>query len=339
MIEWENYEKEFRRLAKENGKSITYINKWLAYSRRLYENGYPIIYTQEHLCNLVGYMPEYVYAVSNSSYRFYRCYDIPKKNGKVRHISEPLPSLKEIQTWLLRNLIENYSISPYAKAYVKGKSIKDNAKYHRNQKKLLSLDISDFYNSISSWYVYNVFISGGYSDSVSKMITQLCCFKNSLPQGAPTSAALSNIVMLDFDYTIGEYCKGHGIRYTRYADDMAFSGNFNECKIISLVKHELRKLNLKLNPKKTRLRIQGQQQEVTGIIVNNKLQLSREKRRAIRQEIYYIKKYGIKSHMNHLGEKHNNYLVHLAGKINFALFINPHDREMAEYRAYIKTLH
>ena len=52
-----------------------------------------------------------------------------------------------------------------------------------------------------------------------------------------------------------------------------------------------------------------------------------------------IKKYGIKSHMNHLGEKHNNYLVHLAGKINFALFINPHDREMAEYRAYIKTLH
>lgn len=72
--------------------------------------------------------------------------------------------------------------------------------------------------------VYQLFIESGYSESVAMMLTNLCCLEGSLPQGAPTSAALSNILMKDFDYKIGDFCKMFKIRFTRYADDMTFSG-------------------------------------------------------------------------------------------------------------------
>ena len=80
----------------------------------------------------------------------------------------------------------------------------------------------------------------GYSESVAMMLTNLCCLEGSLPQGAPTSAALSNILMKDFDYKIGAFCKMYKIRFTRYADDMTFSGDFDEVKVISFVRKSLK---------------------------------------------------------------------------------------------------
>ena len=200
-MKWDEYEYKFRLKAKAEGKSEFYISRWLECSKRLMDKGLTVILSQVHFCYLVGYKPAYVYAVSNSADKFYRCFTVPKKNGGERQISEPLPNLKEIQEWILRNVLEKMQTSPYAKAYVKGKSIKDNARFHRGQKKLLSLDIQNFFDSISGWYVYNVFNGAGYSKQVAKLLTQLCIKRNKLPQGAPTSAMLSNLVMRDFDYS------------------------------------------------------------------------------------------------------------------------------------------
>lgn len=337
-MEWIEYKLKFIKAAKKNNKSDKYCEYWLEYAENLWKHNLPIIFTQEHLCALLGFEPVYVYAVSNSPVKFYHCYQISKKNGKKRNISEPLPNLKEIQHWILENILYCFEVSPYAKAYIKGKSIKDNVRFHRRQKKVLSLDIKDFYNHLTDWMVYQLFIEAGYSEAVGMMLTNLCCLEGNLPQGAPTSAALSNILMRNFDYKIGEFCKNSKIRFTRYADDMTFSGKFDEAKVISFVKKNLKGLQLSINEEKTRVRKQGQQQEVTGIVVNYKPQLAKSIRKDIRKNLYYINKYGLQSHLKYIQEERSKYLEHLFGVINFALFINPNDKEMKGYKADIKCL-
>lgn len=337
-MDWEIYEVEFYKKAKRNKKSEEYCHNWLKYAKKLYDKHLPIIYNQEHLCLLLGYQEQYVFSASNSPAAFYRYYEIPKKNGGVRKISEPLPSLKEIQKWILDNILVNVETSVYTKAYVKNKSVKDNARFHRKQKIVLSLDVKKFFDSIRSDQIYELFLQLGYSDDVVVMLTNLCCLNGCLPQGSPTSPMLSNIVLRDFDNKIGKYTREKKIRYTRYADDMTFSGDFNPGFVIALVKKELNELGLKLNQEKTRSRGKGQRQEVTGIVVNEKMQLPRNERKKIRQEMYYIRKFGLESHMCYCNMNKANYVAHLKGKIEYALFINPNDYKLKEYLDYLRNL-
>ena len=98
----------------------------------------------------------------------------------------------------------------------------------------------------------NVFFEEKYSESIRVLLTMLCYYKDSLPQCAPTSPAITDIIMYDFDEIVGEFCNAKNIAYTRYCDDMTLSGDFNEREIISLVKTELRKLGLFLKKRKLR---------------------------------------------------------------------------------------
>lgn len=192
-------------------------------------------------------------------------------------IAEPLPNLKDIQKWILINILYKIPVSPYAKAYIKKKGIKENVRFYRRQKAVLTLDIHDFFGSIKLYRVYRLLSELGYNEAVDMMLTGLCSLDNELPQGAPTSAALSNIVMKEFDGTIAKYTGENKIRYTRYSYDMTFSGDFNLVDVIRLVRRELKKYGMRLNDEKTRTRRQGQQQEVTGIIVNEKMQLPKKR--------------------------------------------------------------
>lgn len=337
-MQWNEYKTAFNEAAKQNGKSKEYCKKYLSYAEKLWMRNMPVIYTQEHLCGLLGYLPAYVYAAANSPERFYRQFLIPKKNGGMRMISEPLPSLKEIQEWILKNILYKGEVSPYAKAYIPGKSIKDNVRFHRRQQKVLSLDIKQFYDYMTDWMVFQFYLECGYEESVAMMLTSLCCVGGCLPQGAPTSAALSNLLLREFDEKVGMYCRQEQIRYTRYADDMTFSGNFDELKVIRFVRKALKSMGLQLNNKKTRVRKQGQQQEVTGIVVNYKTQLPKSIRKEIRKNMYYICKYGLESHLDYIDSEHKNYLEHLLGQVSYALFINPNDLEMERYKKILKAL-
>lgn len=338
-MDWSLYEKKFLFEAKLHGKRKDYCDKYLAYAKNLYDNNLPIVYNVKHFGKLVGYKMEYLYGVANSPKSYYRVYSIPKKNGGLREICEPLPSLKEIQTWILENILYQCDVSVYAKAFVRGKSLKDNARFHRKQKVLMTLDIHDYFGSISSARVLHLFKSLGYTESVSVLLTSLCTFKGCLPQGAPTSPALSNIITRKMDEDIAIYTRKNKIRYTRYADDMSFSGDFSEGNVYSKIKHIVNSYGFKLNEKKTRVRKHGQQQEVTGIIVNEKIQIPKKKRSLIRQEIYYIKKFGLNSHLSRVGLDYDKtYIKKLLGKVEFGLFINPNDMELLESKKYLLSL-
>ncbi|MBQ2872937.1 MAG: retron St85 family RNA-directed DNA polymerase [Bacilli bacterium] len=282
-----------------------------------------------------------IYTISNNIEKNYKIFKIKKRNGKTRTIYEPNPNLKIIQKNILHNILEDRYISYSAKAYKKGISIKDNANEHVDKDMILKLDIKNFFNNITYIQVYcSCFKEIYFPKSIGTLLTNLCTYNDSLPQGAPTSSYISNIIMLDFDIKIGEYCKENNVSYTRYCDDMTFSGNFSKMEIINLVKSELKKLGLTLNHDKTKLITKKNRQYVTGIVVNKKAQVSIDYRKEIRKNIYYIKKYGLNSHMNYqkMSLPKEKYLNILLGRINFVLEVDKANKEFIEYKKYILKL-
>lgn len=281
-----------------------------------------------------------LYAISNKVESNYNVYKIKKSNGTYRTIYAPKPLLKNIQRKILKNILNNKEISPYAKAYHKGIKLKDNAYPHMNKKTILKLDIVDFFENINFYDIYNSCFNQPYfPESIGHLLTYLCTYESRLPQGAPTSSYISNLVMKEFDSEIGEYCKLRDISYTRYSDDMTFSGDFNPRELITKVRKMLYKLNLKINNKKIHIINNSQQQNVTGLVVNKKIQTTSNYRNKIRQEIYYIKKFGLSNHLNRINQQNESkYLDSLYGKILYALSIDSTNKEFIKYKELVKNL-
>ena len=282
-----------------------------------------------------------IYSISNNIEKNYRIYKIKKHNGKYRTIYEPSKTLKQIQKRILVNILNNKKISKYAKAYYKGICLKDNAFPHVNKEMILKLDIKNFFENISFLDVYNSCFSIDYfPKSVGMLLTYLCTYDDHLTQGSPTSAYISNLVMKEFDEELGLWCEEKNISYTRYSDDMTFSGEFSPNEIIIKVRKMLYKLGLELNDSKIHVIYNSSNQNVTGIVVNEKMQVNIKYRNKIRQEIYYINKFGLDSHLEKRGIniKPKNYLNKLYGRILYVLQINGNDEEFKKYKEFIKSL-
>lgn len=281
-----------------------------------------------------------LYMISNCVERNYRVYSIDKGNGKRRVICEPNSTLKHIQRQILCQVLNDRKISPWATAYYSGSCLRKNALPHVHKRFILKLDIEDFFAHIRFWDVYeHCFPIDYFPKEVGILLTHLCMYDGYLPQGAPTSAFISNLVMREFDQKIGAWCVQRGIAYTRYSDDMTFSGNFFPSDLIVLVKNELKKLGFQLNYSKVRIVSQCHRQVVTGIVVNDKVQVGLSYRKKIRQEMYYIRKFGIISHLDKLGSSMNPdlYLQQLYGRILYVLQINPDDKEFQNYKHYFNS--
>ena len=282
-----------------------------------------------------------IYSISNDIEKNYKIYKIKKRNGKYRTIYEPNLILKQIQKQILNNILNNKSISKYAKAYHKGIQLKDNAIPHINKEMILKLDIKDFFENISFLDIYNsCFPIEYFPKSVGMILTYLCTYDNHLTQGSPTSAYISNLVMKEFDEELGNWCNLRNISYTRYSDDMTFSGAFNPSELITKVRKMLYKLGLELNNDKIHIVYKSSSQNVTGIVVNEKMQVNVKYRNKIRQEIYYIKKFGLSSHLKKcdINIDSKRYLNILYGRVLYVLQINENDKEFIKYRQFIENL-
>lgn len=136
-----------------------------------------------------------------------------------------------------------------------------------------------------------------YPKPIGHLLTILCTYHNRIPQGAPTSAYISNVVLRNFDERVGNYCKIRKINYTRYSDDITLSGDLEINEIINFIKDNLNFYGFKLNYRKTKVIYQNQCQNITGLIVNQKVNINRKYYKKIRQQVYYIKKFGIDFHL------------------------------------------
>lgn len=297
-----------------------------------------IVYKElSSLASDLGFSPRFLYTISNEISKHYKTVIIPKKNGKKRFLRVPDESLKMIQRSISNKILVYEPVSIYAKAYSYGCSTVNNAKYHVGNEFILKLDINHFFDHITfSMVKEKVFPGDKYSDANRNLLTILCIDEHTIPQGAPTSPLISNIILRDFDVVIGKWCDERNITYTRYCDDMTFSGTFEKAVVAMKVKEELGKLGFFLNGKKTKYIHNGQCKNVTGIVVNEKMSAPKQYKKQIRKEMYYCMKYGIGSHLKHTNQSKNisQYINELLGKINYVLSIED-NKEMKQYRKWM----
>lgn len=248
-----------------------------------------------------------------------------------------------MQRNLLAHVLVGLPVSPHATAYRKGVGILQNAAPHAGKAIILRLDIADFFPSITFAMVYaRAFPRAYFPPAAAALLTSLCCCRDTLPQGAPTSPAISNLVMRPFDSFIGKWCAELGITYTRYCDDMIFSGDFDAYMVERKVEGLLSLMGFSLNRKKTRVYTPANRQQVTGIVVNRHPQASREYRRALRQELHYCAKFGVDSHLERTlahracKEEQLRYLQAMLGRVAFVLQLNAQDAFFQEARMRIR---
>lgn len=308
------------------------------YIEKIYSNRAKPIFDTQHLSRILGYSEQFLYSVSASASHFYREYRVAKKSGGYRTLNEPLPTLKAVQKTIINDILCNVEPHKVAKAFRKNHTLRGNASIHRRRPFMLKIDIKDFFSNIDQHAVYTLFYELGYTQQIARLLTGLCTLNNGLPQGAPTSPMLSNLVMRSFDSAVFEHCVENGIFYTRYADDMAFSAVDDRVKsLIPFVRSELKKCRLQINEKKTSFSGRGARKYVTGIVVNERLNILKEDRKILRQEMYYIRKFGINGHLRKIENKGPNYIDHLVGRLNFAFFVTKEAHFLEEIR-YLREL-
>lgn len=286
----------------------------------------------------LGIPAKTLYAVSNRLGSHYRKKRIPKRDGGERTLTIPDEILKKIQRRIADVLLTAMPVSRFAMAYRFGGSILKNAAPHVNQPVVLKLDILHFFDSIRySDVKEKVFPGEIYSEQNRVLLTMLCYHQDALPQGAPSSPAITNILMQDFDERLGQWCRERKIAYTRYCDDMTFSGDFEPKNVIAFVRKELLTRGFLLNEQKTRIHRAGQRQIVTGIVVNKKPGVPREYLRKLRQELYYCQKFGIREHLHRTGQTitEEAYAARLLGQASYVLQISPENEEMRKAKRWL----
>lgn len=338
-MNWELYKKSFIQKYSANKIDIDSQIILLKYAKSLFDAQLPIIYNIEHFSLLVGYQDFLLYNICFSKEKYYHTFYILKRNGKKRQINEPYPTLKEIQYWIMNNILKERNISKYAKAYVPNAGIIDNVKFHKNQNVIIKLDIKNFFDSITFKDIYTIYRQFGYTKNVSHLLANLCTLNNRLPQGSPCSPILSNIFFKSIDERIGAYLRSLNYRYTRYSDDITISGDIKNEQIhaiICFIEKILNEKDLRLNKSKTKILRKNHCQYVTGVVLNNKISAGNKYKKSLRQEIHFIKKFGLENHMQHENINKQNYIFHLMGKINWVLYLEKNNKEFIEYKDFLK---
>ncbi|MBQ0057144.1 MAG: RNA-directed DNA polymerase [Bacteroidales bacterium] len=278
------------------------------------------------------------YANPNLTYKRFSLVNIPKKSGGTRQICIPNVRLGVILHCLNEVFKALYTPNEFATAFCVGRSIVNNAKVHIGHNYVYSIDLEDFFGSIQQARVWKrlQLPPFNFRQPLVNAIAGMCCVKMQpsiknnrstadyiLPQGAPTSPLLSNAICDTLDRRLTGLAKRFGLCYSRYADDITFSSNHNVFQDNSDFCNELNRIiadqKFTINVKKTRLQKRGSRQEVTGLIVCEKVNLCRKYVRSIRQILYIWKWYGV--HDAYSSYRKNNNISEYKGEEGFKLII------------------
>lgn len=290
---------------------------------RLQAAGLPALTTPLELAQAMGLgLPELKFLcfhreVARTTH--YRRFNLAKKTGGVRTISAPMPRLKRAQYWVLDNLLARVPVHAAAHGFLPGRSIVSNAAPHCGQDVVINLDLKDFFPSVHYPRIKGVFRGLGYGEGVASLLALLCsenaCDELSvdgerffvggkghervLPQGAPTSPMLTNLLCRKLDRRLTGLAAKLGFVYTRYADDLTFSAAGDAAqhvgRLLRQVHHVLRDEGFTPHPDKQRAMRRGARQEVTGVVVNDQPSVSREERRKLRAALHRAGQKGLEA--------------------------------------------
>lgn len=278
----------------------------------LEDKGYPFI---------MPHLNYFIHPTRNKN--SYKTFSIPKKSGGERTISAPTRLLKSFLTFTNKLLQAFYEAPDYVNGFVPEKSVVDNAERHIGMNYVFNTDLKDFFPSITKSRVWATLKHPpfNFNDTIADAIAGLCCTEMEangekswvLPQGSPCSPILTNIVCNTLDHKLHKLAKKFNLRYSRYADDITFSGNRNvfqkDGKFIKEFNQIITKQHFSVNEKKTRVQNKNQRQEVTGLVVSDRVNVTREYVRSLDNLLYIWERYGE-------ADAYTKFIVHYIPKQN-----------------------
>jgi RNA-directed DNA polymerase len=261
----------------------------------------------------LGALRHLAFAREVSTINHYKRFSIAKKSGGVRIISAPHSRLKRAQRFINDELLAKFPLSAVAHGFAPGRSIVSNALPHLGAAVLINVDLRDFFPTVTYRRVKGLFRSIGYNEEVAIVLALLCTEpeiaetqldgvtyyvargERKLPQGAPTSPAISNALCKRLDARLGGWCAKHGFVLTRYADDVTLSSknrDINVGEALAVVRRLVVAEGFVVHADKVRVVRSGGRQEVTGVVVNQKLSVPRDQLRKFRALLFQIEKDG-----------------------------------------------
>lgn len=323
---------------------LTFADSYGEYAREfvrgLIQRRARVIFDVHHLSRLTGYAVSALNAMTYRTGQFYRRFTIPKRRGGVREICSPLPSLLTLQRWMVAHCLQTFEPSPVAHGFVKGCSVSSNARPHLGARCVLKLDIENFFPSIDTKRVIGVFQDIGYDDRLSFVLARLCTLNGSVPQGAATSPTIANRILHRMDTRLAAAASYLGLVYTRYADDLTFSGPEISLRtprfLISIIENE----GFEANTQKSRLMRGSARKIVTGVSVGSgRPRLPREMRRALRAEAFWVLRRGILAHVEKRGIRDPQYLHRLISRVAYWGMIETDRDEPKSIHARLLQMH
>ncbi len=192
------------------------------------------------------------------------------------------------------------------------------------------MDLKDFFHTVRSSTVFRILRRAGYTVAVADVIAKLTTLNGSLPQGAPTSPDLANVAAYRLDARLQGLAQRHNLQYTRYADDLTFSGDaLRRPEISRTIGAIIRDSGFRPNETKTKYMPPSKQQRVTGIVVNERAAWPRVTRRWLRQEVHFVRRFGVEQHIARRGYRRGHYKQFLYGHLYSMHQVHP--VEVAEH--------
>ena len=250
-----------------------------------------------HIGVNVGHLYELIIELRSDEAGLYYSWNEPKKSGGTRPIDAPIDKLKMVQNRINERMLQRTRIHQAACGGVRGKRLSDNLKPHLRQQMVVGFDLKSFFPSISSKQVYCTFCSMGASPDVARILTRLTTFKDRIPEGAPTSPMIANLVagygsQSCLDRRIEGLCTKHRSHYTRWVDDITISGPMYLPRLQSTVERIIDQSNFSPNKDKTCFASKKESQVVTGHIVNVKPNIKKSERRKLRAILHRCRTQG-----------------------------------------------
>ena len=285
--------------------------------------------TVESLAALLGVNPAKLFYLARSTERYYFRDEKPKPDGRIRVFHKPLGELKTIQKLVHRKILRYAPCHKAIHSYRKGRDQVTNATLHVGKSFINKSDIEDFFPSITLDTVRRAFRRIGCSHPVAQLLSDLCTFNNQLPQGPPTSPGIANQVIFHLARRIEKLASSHGLTLSLFGDDVFISGSKRAAKIKNLVCRIIEDEGFRVNkkPHKSKVLSSNERQLVTGIVVNQKPNVSKDYRRKVRAIIHNCLTKGSKTqfHDNPLTIKNK-----IKGMVNHIKKLNPRHGEILE---------
>ena len=274
-------------------------------------------------------------------YLLYKKFRIRKRTGGYRKIACPQKELMSIQKTIYNRVLLPVNVHPAATGFRKRMSIIDNVKLHLGKDEIIKTDIVNFFGSIKQEKVITTFERIGYPANISQVLAELCCLDGHLPQGAPTSPALSNIISFEMDKKLTSLSYRYGLSYTRYADDITLSGyRINPEVVLADIKKAVNEEGFCLKRKKTRYIGKNRRKLITGISISSgkKLTIPKAKKREIRKNVFFILTKGLEEHKRFIKSSDPVYLKRLIYYLYFWKMVEPDNKYVTDSIKSLKKI-